>query len=120
MDMHGIMMDVQLISQAGIVASNGLLLKVPAFTSLKNLINLLRCNAWGMRWTALLCLAILSPLMCWFVNSDKRCGHVSMLLLGHSMQLGFGCVIGTNFPIYCVYLNFKVWVFCMSEHFQEG
>lgn len=108
MHIHGVVVDVQLISQVGIVASSGLLLKVAAFASVKNLVNLLGCSAWAMRWTALLCLAILSPLMCWFVNLDGRCGHVSMLLLGHSMQLGFRSVIGpkNKFPHVVCQLEF--------------
>lgn len=47
MHMHGVVVDVQLISQVGIVASSGLLLKVPAFASVKNLVNLLGCSAWA-------------------------------------------------------------------------
>lgn len=65
MHMHGVVVDVQLISQVGIVASSGLLLNVPALASVKNL-DLLGCSIWAMRWTALVCLAILNPLMCWF------------------------------------------------------
>ena len=32
--------------------------------------------------------------MCGFVHVDSRCGHVSILCLGHSVQFGFGWVIG--------------------------
>lgn len=48
------------------------------------------------RWIVLLCLAILKPFMCQIVQCDRRCGHVSMLLLGHRVQLGFECVSGQN------------------------
>jgi hypothetical protein len=44
-----------------------------------------------MRWTALLCCAILSPLRNGCSHVDSRWGHVSCSFLWHSVQLGFWC-----------------------------
>ena len=38
-----------------------------------------------MRWVALLLQEMWSPFMCWFLHLDRRCGHVSLALLGHSV-----------------------------------
>jgi hypothetical protein len=56
--------------------------------------------------------------MCGFEHVDSRCGHVSMVLLGHSVQFGFGYKLSHNtclrwFPMYCVYRNFRV---CVIGH----
>ena len=32
--------------------------------------------------------------MCGFEHVESRCGHVSMVLLGHSVQFGFGYKLG--------------------------
>lgn len=40
-------------------------------------------------WTAMLCLAIQSPLRNLFSHRERRCGHVSLSFLGHKVQLGF-------------------------------
>ena len=34
------------------------------------------------------------PFMCWFSHVHRRWGHVSLALLGHRVQLGFGWVRG--------------------------
>ena len=50
---------------------------------------------------------------------NRRCGHVSMLLLG-SVQLGFRCVIGSKkSPMYCMYLNSKGLDFYVSKTFSR-
>lgn len=55
-----------------------------------------------------------------FVHVDSRCGHVSISLFGHSVQLGFGWVSGPNvfnrcLPMYCAYHNFSICMFCALE-----
>lgn len=52
---------------------------------------------------------------------NRRCGHVSMLLLG-SVQLGFRCVIGSKkSPMYCMYLNSKGLEFlCVKNIFKKN
>ena len=82
------------------------------------------CNVWAMRCTALLCRAILSPLRNGCSHVDSRWGHVSRSFLWHSVQLGFGCVIGQNMfflwlPIYWAYLNLSVWVIWVSGIFSS-
>ena len=47
--------------------------------------NLVHCLIWR---------AICSPFMCGFEHVESRCGHVSMVLLGHSVQFGFGYKLG--------------------------
>jgi hypothetical protein len=44
--------------------------------------------------TALLWRAIHSPFMWGFEHVESKCGHVSMALLGHSVQFEFGCKLG--------------------------
>lgn len=46
-----------------------------------------------------MCLAILSPLICWFVDVDKKYDHMSLSLLGHTMQGGLG---GQNIYSYVI------------------
>jgi hypothetical protein len=78
-------------------------------------------------WIALLWCVICSPFMCGFEHVDSRCGHVSMVLLGHSVQFGFGYKLSHNtclrwFPMYCVYRNFRVcviWAFVVPGFFQN-
>ena len=59
---------------------------------------------------------ILRPFMCRFSHVDRRCGHVSLSLLGHKVQLGFGIYVrGQNifflqFSMYWANLRFNVWV----------
>ena len=87
---------VHLRSQSGIVWLGGLLLNLRALVSVKNRVFLLACSIWVMRCTALLCRAILRPFINGVLHIDRRCGHVSMLLLWHIVQLGFWCVRGHN------------------------
>ena len=54
---------------------------LPALVSVLNLVFLLVCNVWVMRCTALLCLAILSPLRYGCLHVDRRWGHVSLSFL---------------------------------------
>jgi hypothetical protein len=77
-----------------------------------------------MRWTALLCRAIMSPLRNGCSHVDSRWGHVSRSFLWHSVQLGFWCVIGQNMfflwlLIYWAYLNLSVWVIWVSGFFSS-
>jgi len=95
------------------------LLWLPALTTVKNLVLLLACSVWVIRWTALLCLAILSPFKYGCSQVDSRWGHVSLSFLWHSVQLGFRNWRGQNIcflwlPMYCAYLNFRVRVICVS------
>jgi hypothetical protein len=92
---------------------------VPTLTSVKNLVLLLACNVWVIMWTALLCLAILRPFKYGCSHVDSRWGQVSLSFFWHSVQLGFWNWRGHNIcflwlPIYCAYLNFRVWVICVS------
>ena len=80
-----------------------------------------------MRWTALLCLAILRPFRYGCSHVDSRWGQVSLSLRWHRVQLGFGCVRGQNMfflwlPMYCAYLNFRVcviWASVVCLFFQK-
>lgn len=70
--------------------------------------------------TAPLCCAMHRPFMCWLEHMESRCGHVSIVFLGHSMQFGFGCVVDQNmflgcFPMYWAYWKCRVCVLCVSE-----
>ena len=72
-----------------------------------------------MRGVALLWRAMRSPFICGFEHVDSKCGHVSMVLLGHSVQLGFEYKLGQTMclrwlPIYCAYQNFRVCVIWAS------
>jgi hypothetical protein len=49
-----------------------------------------------MRWTALLCRAILSPLRNGCSHVDSKWATLSHSFLWHNVQLGFECVIGQN------------------------
>ena len=60
-----------------------------------------------MRCTALLCRAILRPFKYGCSHVDSRCGHMSLSLRWHSVQLGLRCVRGQNMvflwlPMYCI------------------
>ena len=72
----------------------GLSLMFLALISVKNPVNILTCNIWIMRCIASLYWASFSPFMCWFSHVDRRCGHVSLLFVLHSVQYGFRCVRG--------------------------
>ena len=45
-------------------------------------------------WTTILWHAIRSPFVSGFGHVESRCGHVSMVLLGHSVHFGFGYRLG--------------------------
>lgn len=47
-------------------------------------------------WSALFCMAIGSPLMYWTEHFDNKDGHVSVSLLEHYMNVGFGWDVGHN------------------------
>lgn len=68
------------------------MLKFHVLISVKNQVYLLACKVWAMRYTVLLWCDILRLFMCWFSQVDRRWVHVSLALLGHSVQLGFGWV----------------------------
>ena len=68
---------MHLRTHSGIVCSDGLLLKVHALVSVKNLVFLLACSVWVMRYNSLLCCAILMPFTYGCSQFDNRCGHVS-------------------------------------------
>ena len=55
---------------------------------------LLDCSVCTIWWTPLLWRAIRNPFKCWFEHVESKCGHVSMALLGHSVQFGFGYKLG--------------------------
>ena len=72
-----------------------------------------------MRWAALLCLAMRRPFKYGCLHVDNRCGHVFLSLVRHRVQLGFWYIRGQNmfflwFSMYWAYLNFRVWVICVS------
>ena len=105
--------------QFGIVWLGGLLLISPALASVNKQVFMLAWSVCVIRWTALLCLEILRPFRWGCSHNERRCGHVSLSLLWHSVQLGFWCVCGQKIfflwlPMYCAYLNFKVWVIWAS------
>lgn len=65
------------------------------------------CAIW---WTALFNHIMQRPLVCGFEHVGSRCGHVSAMLFGHSVQFGFECVVGQNMfflwlPMYEEYQN---------------
>ena len=106
-------------SQSGTVSSGGWLLWLHALVNVKNMMFLLACSIWVIKWTTLLCFVILSPFKYKCSHVDSRWGHVSLSLLLHSVQLGFWYERGQNMfflwvPMYCAYLNFIVWVICVS------
>ena len=86
---HAPWVHVHLRSHYGIVWSEGWLYILQALGKVKNLVFLFACMVWVMRWTALLCLAILSPFMYGCSHVERRWGQVSLSLLRHSVQLGF-------------------------------
>ena len=95
-------------SHPGTVCSCGWLLILPEFTLVKNRVCLLACSVWVIRWTTLLCRAILSPFRYGCSHVDRRWGHVSLSFLWHSVQLGFWCVRGQKIfflwlPMYWAY-----------------
>ena len=77
---HVICGHVHLRRRSGIVCSGGLSLRLFALVSVKNRVFMLACNAWVMRCTALLCLAILRPFKYGFLHVDNKWGHVSLSL----------------------------------------
>ena len=89
-------MHVHWRSQSGIVWSWGWLGSIPALVRVKNRVFLLACRVWAMRWSALLCLAIRRPFKNGCSHVDSRCGHVSLSLVRHSVQLGFWYFRGQN------------------------
>ena len=91
------------------------MLRLPGLINVKNRYFCWRCNAWVMRCTALLCRAILRPFMYGLSHVNRRCGHVSLSLLWHNVQLGFWYVRGQTivfvwFLMYWAYLTIGVWV----------
>ena len=86
---HAICVLVHLRSQSGSVELGGLLLRLPTLVHVKNRVFLLACSVWVMRCIALLCHDNLRPFMYGFLHVDRRCGHVSLSLFWHSVQLGF-------------------------------
>ena len=59
--------------------------------------------------------AIRSAFKLGFEHVESKCGHVSMVLLGHSLQFGFGYKLGHKIflrwlPIYWAYHNFRLCV----------
>ena len=107
---------MHLRSRSGIVESGGLLLRLHALVSVKNWVHLLACSVWAMRCTSLLWCAIVRPFMRGFSHVDRICGHVSLSLLWHGVQLGYWYVRGQNifflwFSMYWAYLNHRVWEF---------
>lgn len=51
------------------------------------------CSIW---WIASLCWTMHRPLLYWLVHFESKCSHVSRLLLGHRVQLGFMWVRDQN------------------------
>ena len=59
------------------------------------------------------------PFRCGFEHVESRCGHVSGSLLRHSVQFGFGYILGQNkcfrwLPMYWAYRSFRVCVIWAS------
>ena len=107
---HGMLWHVHGRIQYGMVILRGWLLMDLTLASVKNLVNLLACKGCIRRCTSLLWWDILGLLICWLVQWDRRCGHVSLALLRHSEQLGFVCVKGQNMFFLVVSL-----VLCVSK-----
>ena len=89
---HSFWWHVHWSSHCGIVCSCGWLLRLLALVRVKNMVFLFACSVLVMRWTALLCLAILSPFRYGCSHVDSRCDDMSRSFLWHSVQLGFWCV----------------------------
>jgi hypothetical protein len=71
--------------------------------------------AYAIWWTDLLWHAIHKSFVWGFEHVESRCGHVSMVLSGHSVQVEFGYKSGQNIflcwlPMYWAYRNFRVCV----------
>lgn len=66
-----------------------MLFVVPALVSVKCCMFMYDFSRLVTRWTAALCLAIMSPLTNLFLHRERRCGLLSLLFLGHRVQLGF-------------------------------
>ena len=63
--------------------------------------------------------------MCGFEHVDSRCGHVSMVLLGHDAQFRFGYRSCQNIclrwsPMYWAYWNFRVCVILFGRLWSHG
>lgn len=65
--------------------SSGLKLKVSAFVSVKNLVNLLAYNDGLLDGLLLLCLVIRSALMCWFVHVERRQGCACLYAYSYTL-----------------------------------
>ena len=98
---HGFCVHIHLRSLSGIVWSWGWLVSLPALVNVRDRVFLLACKVWVMRWTALLCLAIHRPFKYRWSHVDSRCGHVSLSLVWHSVQLGFRYLRGQNMFVMC-------------------
>lgn len=84
-----------------------------------NLVSLLVCNVWVIRWIVLLCLAIYSSLVCWFVHVKRKQGYMSLLIFVHIVQLKYAWVSGQKNVFsygspYCKYQSLSFWVICAS------
>ena len=93
---------MHLRNHSGIVCSSGLLSRLFALVTKKNLVLLLACDVWVIRCTALLCRAILRPFKYGCSHVDNRCGHVSLSLLWYNAHLGFRCVRGPKYVLLVV------------------
>jgi hypothetical protein len=85
---------VQGSNHASTILSCGLLLCLPTFISVRHLeVLLLRKNLWSSQ-IALLCLLILSLCTFGFGHASRRCSHVSIDCVWHSVQLVFRKIVG--------------------------
>ena len=103
---HHVLLHVHLSIHCGMVLSCWLPCCFPAFVSVKCLVCSFDFNKLLSWWVATLCLAILKPLRHLLFHKQSRCGHVSLSLLWHNVQLGLAYVCGPKkffpwLPMYC-------------------
>ena len=87
---HVVCGHVHLRDHSNIVCSGGWFLRLAALVSVKNLVCLLACSVWVMRWSALLCLAILRPFKYGYSHVDKRWAKCLCHCGGTWCSWGFG------------------------------
>ena len=116
--LHVVCVHVHLSSHFGTIESSGLLLKLHAWVCVKISVDLLACGIWAMRCIAMLWRDIRKPFMCGFSHVERRCGHVSLPLLGHKVQLGFWCV--SVYTMYIVKMHGQIETSILSNLHEGG
>ena len=103
----------------GMVLSCGWLSILPAFVHVWCLVWINDLSGLANWWVAPSCLAILKPLRNLWLHVNTGCGHVSLSLFRHNVQLGLVNLRGWKrvfpwLPIYWAVMNFKILVIWAS------